>query len=806
MNLIAPSSGYIPSYSQTVTFGLESSEMLQDWNIFINDINIKQQSTIYKYRYDSSKELCYDYVIMFNVEQNNSGSNKTLNWKLDLDFITDTFNYSGQLIKYYNRRASYINNIEVYDKNNNLLQKDIYNRWTLGDNYNDDIYIKFNSFYYGEPNKRPQASVVGILGTSFVDLITPESQNTIKVKIGSFQSGDNAVQLMINFDDVDGSGEATSYIVLASKSYTKPIITIPTYSYLNINYTASTLNIPFSAYNIQKSSINIKNELYWCTPSINQNLYRLDVSIDANEGIGSEYRSGTISIYGTNDDGFYDEASVLISQIANVIPYIGGAPEEYIGLDGAIYPTIQTNYNGELKAGSEYLTLFNSKDTSYNSVISSISFEVDDEPTTFVKVEDIPNTRNSKLVFDSKFKTNYSQNDLYTPISVYITLTNGQEIYYDIIVHVDASPEHIIGAIWQDIYYECNAKYFRFKNILTNEILYNGIIYPQASNKIKINDILSSYILLNKYPFEKTNINNKSIEVVLEISDDVSFNISEEVKIYHLFWDYSYDYNIDYNKEYITPMSIFTTGYYGEHSGIDITANFTNPIQYYDPRQLLFINYGQIYENYNKTEIDIYGLKYNEDTEEDENVIIETIPVNKFKGDMLTATIRVQPYKEITTIVNALPDEDPDKQYYWKCGYSKCTKANYAVYYLNSYGIWCWMLFEGKQMESTKTTLNKYMNNNSNRISHNIHTAIYQNLVEDSYSLTSNYLTDIQSEKLKDLYSSPLIYIHDLEKDNIFNVYLSTTTYDIKTYYNQGRKRFTHTIKLTKSLNKSIQI
>ena len=116
------------------------------------------------------------------------------------------------------------------------------------------------------------------------------------------------------------------------------------------------------------------------------------------------------------------------------------------------------------------------------------------------------------------------------------------------------------------------------------------------------------------------------------------------------------------------------------------------------------------------------------------------------------------------------------------------------------------MLFEGKQIENLKTNINKFITDNSNNISYNIHNGVYSNTIEETYNLTSVYLKDEQSKMLKDLYTSPLIYVHELDNNLIYNVYLGTNTYDIKTYRNQGKKRYTHTIKLIKSINKNISI
>ena len=73
--------------------------------------------------------------------------------------------------------------------------------------------------------------------------------------------------------------------------------------------------------------------------------------------------------------------------------------------------------------------------------------------------------------------------------------------------------------------------------------------------------------------------------------------------------------------------------------------------------------------------------------------------------------------------------------------------------------------------------------------------------------MTTKYLTDEQSHKLRHLYSSPYVFIQNLEENGTpIEVVLDTKSYSIKTFNNQGRKFFTHNIKVTENKSKNMYI
>lgn len=798
INYLRNKSVEVGACSQTFVMPFLSDTKLQNYTFKIDYGNedVTSSTALFTVATYNREEYNYQYAIYYQLPKNSKPNLKVTNWVLTLYYEDEVLEVAGDITQRILPNASSISNFIVYDEDGNVLPKDMFNRWIVSNKYEagSRFTIRYDQSYPAYPSMWVNTNEGDPHGNAFIDSAWTEGVGMSKFEINEYTTGTDNQNIIFDFDDSWGIGNALTYVTFTRDDIQPITLKVNPNQLLNVDHSGGNFNFNVIYNNIDRSKLTIDTDSTWLDASWGGD-NTMAVSIQANEDLTSVERTATIKIYGTNDDGIYAEAIVYISQIAMDIPYIGDAVETVEDYSGDVVPAIHTDYKGNVINDTGTFTFFNTKDIDGDDIIENVEFLINEEPTDFIKIEDIPDTRNSKIIAKDIYKYNYISEDVFTIIDVNVDLITGRTISYKIGIITEASPEQVIAPIWKDIFYECPKTYFRFKNLNTGDLLYNGMIYPDADNKIKINSILSTYIDINKYPFEKDiNLNKGMIEAVLEISDSTTFTSYEEARIYHLYWNYSYDYNAPH-----TMMSDYTIGYEGWHSGVDIDDNFANPIEYYDPRQYIFISYEVPFYNYNDVNSQVYGV-YNDG----DNEILTTIEKGTIKGDIATIPVRVGDFDEIHFHIDAKQDEDYDKDYLWKVGRSKCTRAKYAVYYLNSYGIWCWMLFEGKQMESIKTTVNKYLNNNTNAMSYNIHNAVYQNKLDETYNLTSLYLKDYQSEKLKDLYTSPLIYVHELETDSIYNVYLNNTTYDIKKFNNQGRKFFTHNIKLVKSINKSI--
>ena len=321
-----------------------------------------------------------------------------------------------------------------------------------------------------------------------------------------------------------------------------------------------------------------------------------------------------------------------------------------------------------------------------------------------------------------------------------------------------ASPHTYEYPIWKDIYvdlpYEHN--HFRLVNISSGFIMYEGMIYGVITSQVGITDVLRDYMTTVSDPFVNTFTSTQYLLVDMQTSQD------------GVNWQSSYTFRLYYNYSYDEERKVYLEA---------------QPIDYFDPRQYLLFTF-QSYDN-----------------------IKENIEITKKFGTTSSQTQRISSYNEQKTYTSkaasnySIKIKTSNEEKIFK---DRCTNTNYAVYYINRYGGWSWMLFQGKNLKTDKTKQSTYMMDFDNNVGTEFNTKVYQNDITETWQLTSDYLTDKQSELLKHLYSSPLVYLHDLKEDKVMSVLVDTKSFDYKTYRNQGRKMFTHTIKVNSSQTKII--
>ena len=333
---------------------------------------------------------------------------------------------------------------------------------------------------------------------------------------------------------------------------------------------------------------------------------------------------------------------------------------------------------------------------------------------------------------------------------------DSQDFFFN--VFQSASPHTYEYPIWKDIYvdlpYEHN--HFRLVNISSGFIMYEGMIYGIITSQVGITDVLRDYMTTVSDPFVNTFTSTQYLLVDMQTSQD------------GVNWQSSYTFRLYYNYSYEEERKIYLEA---------------QPIDYFDPRQYLLFTF-QSYDN-----------------------IKENIEITKKFGTTSSQTQTISSYNEQKTYVSkaasnySIKIKTSNEEKIFK---DRCTNTNYAVYYINRYGGWSWMLFQGKNLKTDKTKQSTYMMDFDNNVGTEFNTKVYQNDITETWQLTSDYLTDKQSELLKHLYSSPLVYLHDLKEDKVMSVLVDTKSFDYKTYRNQGRKMFTHTIKVNGSQTKII--
>lgn len=129
------------------------------------------------------------------------------------------------------------------------------------------------------------------------------------------------------------------------------------------------------------------------------------------------------------------------------------------------------------------------------------------------------------------------------------------------------------------------------------------------------------------------------------------------------------------------------------------------------------------------------------------------------------------------------------------CGYG-------ALYYSNSLGGWDSFLIEGRITKKAAFTRYDIDNNYTSGTLQFGHRTI-NNTISESWELQTQYLDDNESKTLcEQLYGSNNVYFHDFATNTVVPVVITDTSVTYKTYKNQGKKFFMHTINIKNSQDK----
>ena len=399
------------------------------------------------------------------------------------------------------------------------------------------------------------------------------------------------------------------------------------------------------------------------------------------------------------------------------------------------------DYRGVAKDNVNYITVKKSGGVSNLSITSSL-----DQFPFKIRVS-------GNYIYITDLETRISSMGNFWSVNV---RADSQDFFFN--VFQTGSPHTYEYPIWKDIYvdlpYEHN--HFRLVNISSGFVMYEGMIYGVITSQVGITDVLRDYMTTVSDPFVNTFTSTQYLLVDMQTSQD------------GVNWQSSYTFRLYYNYSYDEERKVYLEA---------------QPIDYFDPRQYLLFTF-QSYDN-----------------------IKENIEITKTFGTTTPQTQSISSYNEQKTYTSkaasnySIKIKTSNEEKIFK---DRCTNTNYAVYYINRYGGWSWMLFQGKNLKTDKTKQSTYKMDFDNNVGTEFNTKVYQNDITETWQLTSDYLTDKQSELLKHLYSSPLVYLHDLKEDKVMSVIVDTKSFDYKTYRNQGRKMFTHTIKVNSSQTKII--
>ena len=310
--------------------------------------------------------------------------------------------------------------------------------------------------------------------------------------------------------------------------------------------------------------------------------------------------------------------------------------------------------------------------------------------------------------------------------------------------------------ISEDTYYTIsnNDLYYRLLELESESVLYTGKIYPSATNKIKINDIVKDYININKNPFTSVFVNNNNYyNILLQTSPDGN-NWTNQMK-YYFYYNYADSFELT-NKGLIS----------AEYQVID----YFSPYQYF------------ISSKMNANTFDTYDNVYLQAKHASTGNLTST-EFPKDRGTVISGVLSCILYKQINIVTTT-------KTFYYN---QKCVDSDWVLYYINEAGGWNWMIYDGKNIKGSTVKNNSYLLDNK-------YTVTYKNDITTTWDLSTKYLTDEQSKKLEQIYKSPCVYMQELAPNTTpFRVNIDTKSYQIKTYMNQGKKRFIQTMKVSKA-------
>lgn len=284
------------------------------------------------------------------------------------------------------------------------------------------------------------------------------------------------------------------------------------------------------------------------------------------------------------------------------------------------------------------------------------------------------------------------------------------------------------------------------------EIVYRGnAVFTDKDPEINITEIVLDYVEDNINIYGDAGSTQKSdLTKVLLNTDEEDGNL---VASLYYYYDYSFDKELKFTRN----MPI---------------------LNYFDTRQDIFLSFLNLPGETNNVTISTGGRLL--------HLTFDTPGIFHHK----------RAYREGRVIVNA-----KDKRTVLT---SKNTCAKYAIYYLNPLGGWDQLLIEGKVLKTIKLENKSYKRNFDNNTNEFQNKHYLKNLTT-SYKFTTGYLTDEQAKLMPNLIETTKAYLCELDTNTYIPVLINTTSVDIKTYRNQGRKLFTYTIDVQESQNKFIK-
>lgn len=126
----------------------------------------------------------------------------------------------------------------------------------------------------------------------------------------------------------------------------------------------------------------------------------------------------------------------------------------------------------------------------------------------------------------------------------------------------------------------------------------------------------------------------------------------------------------------------------------------------------------------------------------------------------------------------------------------------YALYYVNEYGGWDWLICHDKGSAKTDTyTRSTIKTDYNNGLITSRGEREYHNEVSRSWTLHSGVLTDAQAQMMHHLVGSPLVYLYDMNSGDTLPVLVTDAQCADKSYTADGRRKAEYTINVQLASN-----
>lgn len=112
----------------------------------------------------------------------------------------------------------------------------------------------------------------------------------------------------------------------------------------------------------------------------------------------------------------------------------------------------------------------------------------------------------------------------------------------------------------------------------------------------------------------------------------------------------------------------------------------------------------------------------------------------------------------------------------------------HALYYINAYGGWDFLLLEGRTIEKDSYTRQQHQREYSNAVASERGTKNNLNEVAKSYVLNTGWMKNEEAAKMHHLLGSTEVYLYDLEKSRMIPVVITDNECKYKTFQNEGGK------------------